>query len=69
VDEGVEGQRLQVGAQVAEDVRVLYWQTLSGGTKRTLRVEYQILGPLLIAGEQDFQGGYGGDVLLRLRFR
>jgi hypothetical protein len=32
-------------------------------------VEYQLLGPLLLAGEQDFRGGYGADVVLRLRFR
>jgi hypothetical protein len=27
------------------------------------------LGPLLIAGEQAFDGGVGGDVILRFRFR
>jgi len=69
VVEGDEGQRLQVGTQLSEDVRVIYWQTLSGGSKRLLRIEYQLLGPLFIAGEQNFQGGYGGDLLLRLRFR
>jgi hypothetical protein len=28
-----------------------------------------VLGPLLIAGEQAFDGGVGGDVILRFRFR
>lgn len=69
VSEGQEGQELQVGTQLTDEVRVIYWQTLSGGNKRLLRVEYQLLGPLFIAGEQDFQGGYGGDILLRLRIR
>ena len=61
--------KMQVGAQVSDKVQVVYSQTLRGSTKRLLRVEYQILGPLLIAGEQDFQGGYGGDIFVRLRFR
>ncbi len=62
-------QVVNVGKQVTEDVRVLYSQTLSGASKRVLRVEYQVIGPLLLSGEQDFQGGFGGDVLIRLRFR
>jgi hypothetical protein len=37
--------------------------------ERRLRVEYQVLGPLRVAGEQDFRGGFGGDVLIRFRFR
>jgi translocation and assembly module TamB len=65
-----QGQtRVRVGARVTEDVQVLYSQTMGGSAKRLLRVEYQVLGPLLIAGEQDFQGGLGGDVFMRLRFR
>ncbi len=62
-------QVFNVGKQVTEDVRVLYTQTLSGASKRVLRIEYQVIGPLLLAAEQDFQGGVGGDVLVRLRFR
>jgi autotransporter translocation and assembly factor TamB len=62
-------QVFNVGKQVTEDVRVLYSQTLSGGSKRVLRVEYQVIGPLLLSADQDFQGGFGGDVLIRLRFR
>ena len=60
---------VRVGKQVTEDIRVLYSQSIAGASKRVLRVEYQIIGPLFLAGEQDFQGGLGGDVLLRLRFR
>jgi autotransporter translocation and assembly factor TamB len=62
-------QVFNVGKQVTEDVRVLYSQSLSGASKRVLRIEYQVIGPLLLSGEQDFQGGFGGDVLVRLRFR
>jgi hypothetical protein len=62
-------QVFNVGKQVTEDVRVLYSQALSGASKRVLRIEYQVIGPLLLSGEQDFQGGFGGDVLIRLRFR
>jgi autotransporter translocation and assembly factor TamB len=61
--------KMQVGAQVTEQVQVIYSQTLRGSSKRLLRIEYQVLGPLLIAGEQNFEGGYGGDVFIRLRFR
>jgi translocation and assembly module TamB len=61
--------KMRVGTQVSEKVQVIYSQTLRGSTQRLLRVEYQLLGPVLIAGEQDFQGGYGGDVFVRLRFR
>jgi len=62
-------QVFSVGKQVTEDVRVLYSQSLSGTAKRVLRVEYQLIGPLLLSAEQDFQGGVGGDLLIRLRFR
>jgi autotransporter translocation and assembly factor TamB len=62
-------QVFNVGKQVTEDVRVLYSQSLSGASKRVLRMEYQVIGPLLLSAEQDFQGSFGGDVLIRLRFR
>jgi autotransporter translocation and assembly factor TamB len=58
-----------IGKQVGEDVRVLYSQALSGASKRVLRIEYQVIGPVLLSGEQDFQGGFAGDILIRLRFR
>ena len=64
-----DDRAIRVGKQLTEDVRVLYSQSLSGAAKRVIRVEYQIFGPLLLSAEQDFQGGVGGDVLLRLRFR
>lgn len=62
-------QVFNVGKQVTENVRVLYSQSVSGASKRVLRIEYQVIGPLLLSAEQDFQGGFGGDVLVRLRFR
>jgi translocation and assembly module TamB len=62
-------QIVHVGGQVTEDVRMLYSQSISGTSKRVLRVEYQMVGPLLLAGEQNFPGGVGGDLVVRLRFR
>jgi len=62
-------QTLQVGKQVTEDIRLLYLQTTSGPTTRMVRVEYQVIGPLFLSAEQNFQGGFGGEVLVRLRFR
>jgi hypothetical protein len=64
-----DDRAIRVGKQVTEEIRVLYSQSLSGAAKRVVRIEYQIFGPLLLSAEQDFQGGVGGDVLLRLRFR
>ncbi len=42
--------------------------TESGGQQR-VRVEYQLLGPLSLVGEQGMSGGYAAGVVLRLRFR
>ncbi|HEX5816351.1 MAG TPA: translocation/assembly module TamB domain-containing protein, partial [Methylomirabilota bacterium] len=67
---GEEGERsVRVGGRLNERTRVLYSQGLEQRDARRLRLEYEVIGPLVIAGEQDFQGGFGGDVLLRLRFR
>jgi hypothetical protein len=54
---------------VTEQTLVTYSQALGGSSERKVRVEYELVGPLLIAGEQNFQGGYGADLLLRFRFR
>ena len=62
-------QTLQVGKQVTEDIRLLYSQTTSGPSTRMVRVEYQVIGPLLLSAEENLQGGFGGEVLVRLRFR
>jgi hypothetical protein len=48
---------------------VTYTGSFAEGGKSKLRVEYQLLGPLLLAGEQEFQRRGRGDVILRLRFR
>lgn len=63
------GHTLRVGKTVAKGTLLIFEQPLSGTGTQKLRVEYQVLGPLLITGEQSFQGGYGADLLLRLSFR
>ena len=60
---------LRVGKQVAPRTLVVYSQGVENTEHRRLRIEYQVLGPLAVAGEQDFRGGFGADVLLRIRFR
>ncbi len=60
---------LRAGTRLTERALIVYSQDLGGGQGRKLRVEYQLFGPLLLAGEQDFRGGFGGDLILRLRFR
>jgi autotransporter translocation and assembly factor TamB len=61
--------QLQFGAQLSDDARLVYSQSIGGSNKRVLRLEYQLLGPVFIAGEQDFGGHVGGDLFIRLRFR
>jgi translocation and assembly module TamB len=61
--------QFRVGKRINDRTLVTYTGSFAEGGKQKLRVEYQILGPLLLAGEQDFGGGFGGDVILRLRFR
>ena len=61
--------QFRVGKRLGERTLVTYSGSFAEGGKSKLRVEYQLLGPLLVAGEQDFSGGVGGDVILRLRFR
>jgi len=40
-----------------------------GGRKERVRVEYKLFAPLYLSAEYDRDGGYGGDVILRFRFR
>jgi len=61
--------QFRVGKRLGDKTTVIYSGSFAEGGQRKLRVEYQILGPLLLAGEQAFDGGYGGDVIIRLRFR
>ncbi len=61
--------QLQFGAQLSEEARLVYSRALRGSNKQVVRLEYQLLGPVFIAGEQDFGGYYGGDLFIRLRFR
>jgi translocation and assembly module TamB len=62
-------QHFRVGKRINDRTLVTYTGSFAEGGKQKLRVEYQVFGPLLIAGEQAFNGGFGGDVILRLRFR
>jgi translocation and assembly module TamB len=61
--------QFRVGKRLDDRTTVIYSGSFAEGGQQKLRVEYQLLGPLLLAGEQVFTGGFGGDVILRLRFR
>jgi hypothetical protein len=67
--DGEGGRSLRVGRKLTERALVVYSQSLADTEQRRLRVEYQLFGPLLLAGEQNFRGGFGGDLVLRLRLR
>lgn len=60
---------LRVERDLTRRARVILSQELGGEGERRLRVEYRLLGPLLVAGEQNFRGSYGADLVLRMRFR
>jgi translocation and assembly module TamB len=62
-------QQFRVGKRINDRTLVTYSGSFAEGGKQKLRVEYQVVGPLLLAGEQAFSGAFGGDVILRLRFR
>jgi len=64
-----QGRRARVGKRLGGRTTVLYSQGLENTDERRLRLEYQLVGPLVVAGEQNFRGGFGADILLRLRFR
>ncbi len=61
--------QFRVGKRLDDRTTVIYSGSFADGGKQKLRIEYQVLGPLLLAGEQVFTGGVGGDVILRFRFR
>ncbi len=63
------GTTVRVGKQIAPRTRVVYSQSIENADERKLRLEYQVIGPMAVAGEQDFRGGFGADVLVRVRFR
>jgi autotransporter translocation and assembly factor TamB len=65
-----QGQnQFRVGKRLDDQTTVIYSGSFAEGGKQKLRIEYQVIGPLLLAGEQVFSGGVGGDVILRFRFR
>ena len=61
--------QFRVGKRINDQTLVTYTGSFAEGGESKLRVEYQLFGPLLVAGEQSFSGGVGGDLILRLRFR
>ncbi|MBI2203368.1 MAG: translocation/assembly module TamB domain-containing protein, partial [Candidatus Rokubacteria bacterium] len=63
------GRTVELGKRVGDRATLRYSQGVDDSTERRLRVEYEVIGPVLIAGEQDFRGGFGADVLVRFRFR
>lgn len=63
------GHTLRVGKQLTPRTLVVYSQGIESTEEQKVRLEYQVFGPLVVAGEQDFRGGFGADVLVRLRFR
>ena len=70
VDTSDTGARtVKVGKRLTPNTLVVYSQGVTNADERKLRIEYQVFGPLVVAGEQDFRGSFGGDVLLRVRFR
>jgi hypothetical protein len=58
-----------IGKHVSERTLVTYSGGFAEGGRQKVRMEYQVIGPVLLSGEQDFRGGFGGDVIVRLRFR
>ena len=60
---------VRVGKAITPRTLVVYSQGVENTGERKLRIEYQVVGPLGVAGEQDFRGGFGADVFLRVRFR
>jgi autotransporter translocation and assembly factor TamB len=67
-----QGQnQVRVGKRLDDRTTVIYLGSFAEGGQRKVRIEYQLLGPLLLGGEQVLSGdgGFGGDVILRLRFR
>jgi hypothetical protein len=60
---------VRVERDVTRSVRLIFSQEVSGERGQRLRIEYRLFGPLLVAGEQDFRGNYGADLVVRMRFR
>ena len=41
----------------------------AGDRRERVRLEYRLLDPVYLSGEYDPAGGYGADIIFRLRFR
>jgi translocation and assembly module TamB len=61
--------RLQVGTRTTPERTTPTGVRGTESGQQRVRVEYQLLGPLSLVGEQGMSGGYTAGVVLRLRFR
>lgn len=68
-DPEADTRTLRIGKQLTPRTLIVYSQELDNAAAQRLRLEYQVFGPLRVAGEQDFRGGFGGEVVVRMRFR
>jgi translocation and assembly module TamB len=62
-------ERLQVGPSGSDQTAPGEVRGPETRTGQRVRVEYRLLGPISLVGEQGQQGGYAAGVVLRLRFR
>ncbi|MGH7278379.1 MAG: translocation/assembly module TamB domain-containing protein, partial [Candidatus Rokuibacteriota bacterium] len=54
-----DGRTVRVGKRIGDRAMVLYSQGIENTDERRLRLEYEVVGPLVVAGEQNFRGGFG----------
>jgi translocation and assembly module TamB len=66
---GASGTPVQLATRVGERTTVGHVGNLQSERDQRLRVEYELLGPLRLIGEQGLDGRYAAGVVLRLRFR
>ena len=66
---GVLGGRLQVGTVVPDRPSPAEPRSLDTPDSQRVRIEYRLLGPLSLVGEQGQQGGYAAGIVVRFRFR
>jgi hypothetical protein len=66
---GASGTPVQLATRVGERTTVGYVGNLQSERDQRLRVEYELLGPLRLIGEQGLDGRYAAGVVLSLRFR
>lgn len=67
--DGADSTTVKVGKKVTEDTMVLYSQDVRQDNKRRLRIEHRLVGPLIIAGGPNSEGGFETDLVVRFKFR